>query len=194
MRAFKCSLTDEGLEQPIANWAKLRETARRFWEERFSWLLGGHSLLRTDLRAPGIYGTIDCPQSRSSKLATTRFPVCKLATARLFCSHPLPLIAPSLSTWDLSVATIPSNKDSDIPPTPPPGEHGKRLIDGMDYVDGFGFLFLSTDWAFILKYWLLSQCIWWALENWGEVCGHVQGSEWSAEDWTGLASQVESQV
>jgi len=23
---------------------------------------------------------------------------------------------------------------------------------------------------------------------------NVQGSEWSAEDWTGLASQVESQV
>jgi len=85
MRAFKCSLTDEGLEQPIANWAKLRGTARRFWEEHFSWLLGGHSLLRTDLRPPGIYGTIDCPQSRSLKLATTHFLVCKLATARLFC-------------------------------------------------------------------------------------------------------------
>jgi len=35
---------NEGLEQPIANWAKLRGTARRFWEERFSWLLGGHKL------------------------------------------------------------------------------------------------------------------------------------------------------
>jgi len=76
---------NEGLEQPIANWAKLRGTARRFWQERFSWLLGGHSLLRTDLRAPSIYRTIDCTQSRSSKLATTRFLVCKLATARLFC-------------------------------------------------------------------------------------------------------------
>jgi len=68
----------------------------------------------------------------------------------------LPLPA---SGWDLSVATILSNKGSDIPLTPPPVEHGKRLIDGMDYVDGFGFLFLYTDWAFILTYWLLSQCI-----------------------------------
>jgi len=27
-----------------------------------------------------------------------------------------------------------------------------------------------------------------------EERGNIQGSEWSAEDWTGLASQVESQV
>jgi len=86
---FYCA--DEGLEQPIANWAKLKISAQRLWEECSGWLLGGQSLLRTDLSAPGTYRTIDCPQSRSSKLATTRFLVYKLATARLFCSHPPPL-------------------------------------------------------------------------------------------------------
>ena len=45
----------------------------------------GHSSRCTDQRATGIYSTRDSPQWRSSKLATTRILVSKLATARVFC-------------------------------------------------------------------------------------------------------------
>ena len=137
---------DDGLEQPVANWVKLcvslggggkkvhpvaltpgsRVHSR---ETRLATAAtptpGSHHTLPKGpgAIALGTYTTRAPPGLEISKLATTRFPISKLATARILCfSHPPPLglILRPHCHRDISVATIPSDKGSDIAPTPPP--------------------------------------------------------------------------
>ena len=162
--------TNVRLEQPIANWAKLRGQFVEVFGGTFAWSLRGHSSLRTDQRATSIYRTIDPQGFRISMLATTRILVFRLATARVFCfppTTPHSPPAPSLSSRDLPVPTISSDKGSDTSPTPPPVEIWKKLDGWNRLLRWFWFSYISILITFsFVSYWLLSQCICLALENW----------------------------
>ena len=113
-----------GLEQPIANWAKLGGTARRPSEEG---LPGRSGVIAhcTDPRATSTYRTIESQESRASVL------VSKLATARVFCYPPttLTLTAPSLSP-NLGIYRCQrshSTRAAASPPMPPTVETWKMV-------------------------------------------------------------------
>ena len=102
----------------------------------FAWLLRGHSSLCTDQRATGIYRTIH-PQGFKNSM---------LATARVLCfppTTPHSLPAPSLSSRDLPVPTISSDKGSDTSPTPPPVETRKKLDRWNRLLGWFWFFYIS---------------------------------------------------
>jgi len=90
-------------EQPIANWAKRAESLPGVVGKWFSLLLccpGGHSSLPGARELPAYIGASRPRELETSKLATTRVLVTKLATARVPC---FPTHHPQLSHCALIV-------------------------------------------------------------------------------------------
>ena len=102
---------------------------------RFAWLLRGHSSLRTDRRATGLYRAIDPQGLRTSMLATTRI-------LAFFVSHPPPLTLPWRPHCHLGIYWC-QRSQATRAATPPhrlrQWKHGRWLIGGIDFLDGFGF-------------------------------------------------------
>jgi len=74
-------------------------------------------------------------------------------------------MAPSLSPWDISVATIPSNKGSDIPPTPPTVDLRTKSARGSD---GYwvSYFFISSQGFFIVSLYHHLHVFTWLCKNW----------------------------
>ena len=108
----------------------------------FAQSLRGHSSLRTDQRATGIYRTIDPQRFRTSMLATTRILVSRLATARVFCFPPTTpncLMAPTLLAGIYRCQRSQATRAATPPQRLRQWNHGRSLIDGIVCLDGFGF-------------------------------------------------------
>ena len=110
----------------------------------------------------------------TQKLAATRLLICNLATARILCfSHPPPLGLAQRPHChqDIAVATIPSDKGSDITPTPPPVERRtKRDSEGRNgWTWVLVFLYLCTLWVFSFYFILTTILIY--LGGFGKLVG-----------------------
>ena len=112
-----------GLEQPVANWVKFSVSVG-----------GGGKKVYPVAFTPGSRHTLPkgpgaIAPSTYTTIAPPGLEISKLATARILCfSHPPPLgltLRPHCHR-DISVATIPSDKGSDIAPTPPPVDSCKK--------------------------------------------------------------------
>ena len=104
---------------------------------RFAWLLGGHSSLCTDRRATSACGTIDSQELRTSMLAS------KLATARIFRYTPTTPNSLTVSRCRLGIYRCHDLKQQGqrhLPHYLRQRTHGRRLTDGIDRLDGLGFL------------------------------------------------------
>ena len=114
---------------------------------RFTWLLGGHSPLRTDRRAASTYTTINSQELKASMLAATRILVSKLATARVFCYPPTTLPLPRRPHCQLGIYRCQRSQATRAATSPHrlrQWKNGRRLIDGMDHFDGLGFSYFSV--------------------------------------------------
>ena len=138
-----------GWNNPLPIGQSARSIARGWWKKSFSRSLPCPEAIARYPWARERSAHIGPSNSReleTSKLATTRVLISKLATARVLCVptyHPNADSAPLLSSRNISVATISlaSDKGRDIPPMPPTVDLRKKCVakEGIARMV-FGFL------------------------------------------------------
>jgi len=138
--------------------------------ERLAWLLRGHSSPRTDRRATCIYRTLDPLELReprySLQLAFSSPSSLHLA---FFVTLPPPRalsLRPHCHLGIYRCQRSPTTRAAASPQRLRQWKYGRRLIDGIDHLDGLGFLISLYSQCFILSFWFSSQCICLALKNW----------------------------